>query len=218
LAGQQNTIHFMKDIIYDSPSSEDFTAPVRITRAPRRSFPFRQDLTAILYMEDYIQKEEYFVPSALDLTHPEYPTAYLVDESAPASRGDGLVRFTRVFATVPATRTEWAKSSYEFPAYKTNTASTTNDRDAWNQTVVSKLEYSYQLTTDPDTDLTIVAKWKPTDADGNQCSFVASDTTPTQTTYESWVTAGTFVQTEETEISRWKGNIWQMLNKKVKAL
>tara|TARA_R110002020_G_scaffold191415_1_gene391242 strand:- start:618 stop:1241 length:624 start_codon:yes stop_codon:yes gene_type:complete len=207
----------MSKIFYDSPSSENFTAPVRTTKVPRRTFPFRTDLTAVIYTEDYIQKEEYFVPSPLDLTHPDYPSAYLVNETAPASRGDGLVKFSRVFATVPAARTEWAKSSYEFPAYKEDFEAA-NDRNGWSQTVILKMNFSYLLTTDPSNDLTITAKWKPTDVNDNLCSYVATDTTPTQATYAGYVTAETYLQAEETAISRWKGNIWQMLNRETKAL
>ena len=82
--------------VYDGPNGDDFISPVKLTRTPRREFPFRQDLTAVLYYEDYAQRAEYFEPLALDAAHPDYPTAYLVDETNPAPGSDGLVSFTSV--------------------------------------------------------------------------------------------------------------------------
>tara|TARA_R110002020_G_scaffold181692_2_gene376865 strand:+ start:475 stop:1098 length:624 start_codon:yes stop_codon:yes gene_type:complete len=203
---------------YDSPNSDDFVSPVRITVTPRLEYPFRQDLTAILYLIDYVQRSEFFVPSALDLTCPDNSSAYLVEESAPRQKGDGLCRFTRTFATVPAGRTEFSSSSFSFPAYRTLSADTTNLRESFTRTIVAKVVYSYLLTTDPGTDLTFAQQWQPLDASSNVCNFVASDTTPTKTTYEGYVTAETYLQSRETKIKRWKGNIWQMENRKVKAL
>lgn len=203
---------------YDSPNSDDFVSPVRLTVTPRIEYPFRQDLSAIFYKIDYVQRSEFFVPSALDLTCPDNSSAYLIEESAPRQKGDGLCRFTRTFATVPAGRTEFSSSSFSFPAYRTLSADTTNLRESFTRTIVAKVVYSYLLTTDPGTDLTFAQQWEPMDNNSNICNFVASDTTPTKTTYEGYVTAGTYLQSKETKIKRWKGNIWQMENRKVKAL
>jgi hypothetical protein len=203
---------------YDSPNSDDFVSPVRLTVTPRLEYPFRQDLTAILYLIDYVQRSEFFVPSALDLTCPDNSSAFLVEESAPRQKGDGLCRFTRTFATVPAGRTEFSSSSFSFPAYRTLSADTTNLRESFTRTIVAKVVYSYLLTTDPGTDLTFAQQWEPLDASSNVCNFVANDSTPTKTTYEGYVTAETYLQSKETKIKRWKGNIWQMENRKVKAL
>ena len=205
-------------IIFDSPNSDEFISPVRLTITPRLEYPFRQDLTAILYRIDYVQRAEYFVPAALDLTCPDNSSAYLVEESTPRQKGNGLCRFTRTFATVPAGRTEFSSSSFAFPAYRTLSADATNLREAFTRTIVAKVEYSYLLTTDPGTDLTFAQQWEPLDASSNVCNFVANDSTPTKTVYEGYVTAGTYLQSKETKISRWKGNIWQMENRKVKAL
>ena len=204
--------------IYDSPNSDDFVSPVRLTVTPRLEYPFRQDLTAIFYKIDYVQRAEFFVPSALDLTCPDNSSAYLVEESAPRQKGDGLCRFTRTFATVPAGRTEFSSSSFSFPAYRTLSEDVTNLRESFTRTIVAKVVYSYLLTTDPGTDLTFAQQWEPLDASSNVCNFVANDSTPTKTTYEGYVTAETYLQSKETKIKRWKGNIWQMENRKVKAL
>ena len=205
-------------LTYDAPNGDDFTSPLRLTTLPRRQFPFRQDLTAILYLDDYVQRPEYFQPLALDTAHPDYPTAYLVDESNPAVRDDGLFRWTRTFSTVPANRTEYEKSSFNFPAYKTDSDTTTDLRPSFTQAVVAKVVFSYLKTTDPGADLTITGIFQPEDDASNKVNFVASDSTPTRTVYAGYVTAGTYIQSRETEIRRWMGNIWEMKNLTVVAL
>jgi hypothetical protein len=205
-------------LTYDAPSGDDFISPLRISKNPKQAFPFRQDLTAILYVENYVQRPEYFVPLALDTPHPEIPTAFLVTESNPTQRSDGLFRWSRTFATVPADRTEFEKGSFGFPAYKTDSDTATNLRDGFTQGVVAKVVYSYLKTTDPGTDLTITAQFQPLDDASNKVNFVASDSTPTRSTYAGYVTAGTYIQARETQVTRWMGNIWQMKNLQVKAL
>ena len=203
---------------FDGPNNDDFISPIRVTVNPVLEYPFRQDLTAKLYKIDYVQRAEYFVPLALDTTCPDESTAYLVNESNPGPTGGGLVRWTRTFATVPATRTEFSTTSFSFPAFRTDADSTDTLRPGFTQTVVSKVEYSYLLTTDPGSDLTIATQWQPLDPSSNACNFVASDTTPTKATYEGYISGGTYLQSAETAVARWMGNIWQMENRKVKAL
>jgi hypothetical protein len=205
-------------INYDSPNDDDFVSPIRITVTPRIEYPFRQDLTAILYRIEYVQRSEFFVPSALDLTCPDNSSAFLVEESNPRQKKNGLCRFTRTFATVPSLRTEFSSSSFNFPAYKTLSADNATIRSGFTRTIVAKVEFTYLLTTDPGTDLTFAAQWEPLDASSNICNWVATDTSPLKATYEGYVTAETYLQSKETKISRWKGNIWRMENRKVKAL
>ncbi len=64
---------------FDAPGLDDFTTPLQVTSDPRKSFPFRQDLTATLYMEDYVQRADFFEPLALDTQHPDIGDAYRVD-------------------------------------------------------------------------------------------------------------------------------------------
>lgn len=203
---------------FDAPEDDNFISPVRVTVTPRRQFPFRQDLTAILYVDTYVQRAEYFTPSALDLEHSEFPNAFLVEESNPDLRDDGLFEWTRTFATVPTSRTEFEKTGFTFPAYKTDSETGSNLRETFTQTVVAKQVFTYLKTTDPGADLTITGRFQPLDDASNVCNFVASDSTPTKTVYAGYVTAGTYINSTETEISRWMGNIWQMKNVQVVAL
>jgi len=203
---------------FDAPNDDGFTSPTRLTLTPRKEFPFRQDLTAVIYSDDYVQRAEYFVPLALDTPHPDFPTAYLVEETNPATGEDGLVRFTRKWSTVPANRTEFQQGGFSFPAYKTDSADTALLRNGFSQSVVGKNVFSYLLTTDPGADLTITGIFQPLDADSEKVNFVASDSVPNLSTYEGYVSAETYIQARETEVSRWMGNIWQMRNVTVKAL
>ena len=203
---------------YDAPNEDDFVSPVRLSLTANLSYPFRQDLSAVLYSIDYVQRLEYFVPSALDLGCPENSSAFLVEESSPRAKRDGLCRFTRTFATVPDGRTEFSSSSFSFPAYKNLSADAATIRSGFTRTIVAKVVYTYLRTTDPGTDLTFTQQFEPLDASSNVCNFVATDSTPTKATYEGYVTAGTYLQSKETRIRRWKGNIWEMSNRQVKAL
>ena len=205
-------------LTFDSPNSDLFAAPVRLSVQPQKKFPFRETLTAVIYEEQYCQRQEFFEPLALDTLHPEISGAYLVGETNPKADKGGLVKWTRVFATVPGNRTEFQTSNFTFPAYRTDSDSTEQLRSAFSQTCVAKSIYSYLLTTDPGSDLTITPIFQPTDASSNKVNFVASDTTPNKSAYEAFVVAGTYIQAAETKVKRWKGNIWVMQNLQVKAL
>lgn len=233
-------------ITYDAPATSDnWLVATRTNVDSRKEFPFIKDLTAIIYIEDFVQRPDQYEPLALDTLNPynggdivteagvhiitesgstivtegtAIASAYLVDESDPILEDDGLFRFTRTFASVPATRVEFERTAFNFPAYKTDSDSTTLLRESFNQSVVSKVTYTYLLTSDPGADLTITARFQPIDSASNTCNFVASNSTPTLTVYAGYVTAGTYVQARETEVSRWMGNIWQMKNVQVVAL
>ena len=206
-------------ITYDSPASDNFKSPILLTKEPRKEYPIRQDLTAVVYLEDYCQRPEYFVPMALDTPHPVHVGAFLIAETnpRPLSTG-GLVKFTRRYATVPANRTEYATTNFSFPAYKATSAATTELRASFSETCVARVLYSYKLTSDPSADLVFTAKFQPLDSASNLCNFVAGDTTPTKADYESDVAGGVFIQSAQTKVRRWRGNIWELQNQQVAAL
>ena len=230
-------------ISYDAPAASDnWLNAVRVTSNSRREYPFMQDLTAVLYTDDWVQRPERWEPLALGSLNPdlggnlvtesgdnlvtdplenqlilEPSPAYLVNESEPTLT-DGLFHFSRTYATVPATRVEFGTGVFNFPAYKTNTASILTLRDNFTQAVVTKITYSYQHTSDPGADIGVTEIFQPLDSGSNKVNFVASDSTPTLVTYQGYVTGETYVQSRETEISRWMGNIWQAKNVEVIAI
>ena len=203
---------------YDSPHGDNFEKAIRLSVDPRKRFPFRQDLTAILYDEDYVQRAEFFEPLPLDTPHPELEGVFLVNESNPTTRSDGLFRWVRTYASVPGSRTEFEMTGFTFPSYKTTSGSTENLRENFTRSVVAKVVYSYVHTTDPANDLTLSRMFSPVDSSSNEVDFVADDTTPTKESYSADVAAGTYIQSNETEVSRWQGNIWQQRNVFVQAL
>lgn len=206
-------------LTYDSPGGGNFVTPIRLTNNTIKTYPFRQDLTAVIYGEEYVQRPDHFVPLALSTPHPEITDAYLISESNPRSMGNGgLVKWTRNYATIPADRTEFATTNFSFPAYKTDSADATELRAAFSETCVAKVNFSYVKTADPATDLSFTARFQPEDDASNNCNFVASDSTPTRTVYAGYVTAGTYIQAAQTKVRRWKGDIWELQDMLVKAL
>lgn len=203
---------------YDAPNGNDFRFPVKITVQPRVILPINNDPTAILYVDEFVQRPQFFEPMALDTQHPEKADAYLVEESNPKLEDSGLFRWLRTYATIPADRDEFEQVSFSFPAFKTDSDSENTLRAAFTQSIVGKVSYSYKLTTDPIADFSILAQFHPLDASSNKVNFVASDTTPTKASYESDVSAGNFIRSKETEISIWRGNVYQAKNFQVVAL
>lgn len=202
---------------FDAPYLNDFVDPVRLTRTPKKSFPIRQDLSTIELEIEYVQREEYFKPAPLNLPCPDDYRAFLVGETNPQRMNNGLVRFVRKFITTPATRTEYSNSTFTFPAFKQNSSDANTTRASFSRQVVVTIQFSYLRTTDPQNDLTITGQFSPTDASGNPTPFVASDTTPTLSDYQSKITNREFIQSKETQISRWKGDIWQLENRLIVA-
>lgn len=143
--------------------------------------------------------------------------AYLVSEEGQDQQEDGLLMFTRVYATVPADRTDYTTTSYNYPAYRTLVGDTGNaDRSAFSQTVVASVQVSYVRTNNPNT-LTFTQPFTITNSSGDKVQAVAQDTTPTRSTYEGYVTAGTLIQASETRIALYRGNIWRLEDIKVQA-
>lgn len=206
-------------ITYDSPAGDNFKNAVNMTRDPRLEYPIRQDLTARIFLEDYCQRPDYFVPTALDTPHPVHVDAYLIAETNPKPMSSGgLVKFTRRYATVPADRTEYTTANFSFPAFKATSAATAEQRASFSETCVARVLYSYKLTKDPSQDLVFLSKFQPLDKDGNACNFVATDTTPTKADYEKDIAAGAFIRSAQTKVRRWRGNIWELQNFTVAAL
>lgn len=209
----------MTGVVYDSPGGDNFKNAVQLTKDPRLEYPIRQDLTAVIFVEDYCQRPEYFVPLALDTPHPVKVDAFLIAETNPRPMSSGgLVKFSRKYAKVPADRIEYTTANFSFPAFKATSAATAEQRASFSETCVAKVFYSYKMTSDPTQDLVFSPKFQPLDKEGNAANFVASDTTPTKTAYENDVAAGVFIQSAQTKVRRWRGNIWELQNFKVAAL
>lgn len=193
---------------YDAPHLNDFIEPIRVTKSPRRSFPIRQDLSAIIYEIDFVQKSEFFRPARLGLNFPDDPRARLVDESDPKGTDHGLVQFSRTYMTTPSTRFEFEPGSFTFPEFKDSTGSTT--RQSFSLQVVFRVKYSYIYTESPGDDLIINEKFSAIDENGSRVNYISPLTTPDSANYMSRIQSGDFIQAEQSLVERYSGNIWQI--------
>jgi len=201
--------------IHDAPHLNDFADPIRVSVSPQKSFPIRQDLSAIDYRIEYAQRSEFFRPAPLGLVCPDDYRAKLYTESDPTDLGNGLVTFSRSYSTTPGIRYEFENGSFTFPAIRSTSSSASVIRSNLSRQVVFKVQYSYTYTDDPEGDLVVSNQFQPIDENGNFVSFIASDTIPTSAEYQTKREAGEYIQATETEFSRWKGNIWELKNKLV---
>ena len=83
--------------------------------AARKSFPFDGDNTSFIVEQDFMVALTSFTPLALDTAHPTYTDAYLVKESPLEDLGGGIVRWTRTYAQIPASRNEYGTFAFQFP-------------------------------------------------------------------------------------------------------
>lgn len=81
----------------------------------RKSFPFEGDVSSFIVEQDYHVLLASYSPLALSTAHGTYTNAYLVRESALENIGAGVVKFTRTYAQIPATRNEYGTAAFQFP-------------------------------------------------------------------------------------------------------
>lgn len=201
--------------IFDAPDLNDFVEPIRISRTPRKSFPIRQDLTSVEYEIDYVQRSEFFRPSSLGVHCPDDVRARLFDESNPKAMKNGLVEFTRSFATIPATRYEFEPGSFTFIEYQDSSGNVT--RNQFAEQVVFRVRYSYIYSEDPEQDLDLGIKYSSINENGSRVYYVSPTTTPSSAEYLTAISSGTYIQAEASLVERWRGNIWQIRDQQIKA-
>lgn len=143
---------------------------------------------------------------------------FLTEEGGFSYMENGLMQFSRTYASLPDGRVEWGTTGFTFPAYRNLSGETSTPiRRSFNQSVVARNTYTYIRTNTPATAFTIQPKFESKDSSGNIVQFVATDTTPTRAVYEGYVTASSYIRAFETKVDPWMGNIWQMLNIEVIA-
>lgn len=83
---------------------------------PRRWLrPFDDDYSLYVFEQDYQQNESDFTPQSLDTPSDDFPDAYLVGESPLEALGGGVVKFTRTYARIPASRQRFESYSWTVP-------------------------------------------------------------------------------------------------------
>ena len=132
----------------------------------------------------------------------------LIEETPPQQIGGTLVQWTRRYATVPDTWTDYEMRQVVFPGYH-NDQTASGYRPPYQKVVVWKIQLTYYRTTDAFDDVTVAGqKFQPTDQYGNSVDYVDSSTTPTIASYQSDVTAGTLITIADSTLERFGGNLW----------
>lgn len=97
-------------IVYDG----DFTV-AEPTGPPRFSAPFEGDPEPYLLEQDYTQAYEYWVRLPLNVANSTYGGYYLIGESPHQPIGNGIIKWTRLYAKVPAARSDYESFSAQLP-------------------------------------------------------------------------------------------------------
>ena len=152
-----------------------------------------------------------------DTTHPSgeaiYFAAWMVEESTPEQIGGALSTYTRRFAMVPDTWTNYEMRSYTFPGYYDAT-SFGNFRGPLSQvskwTVTNYYEHAPGDWRGAITDIGVPAQaFQSVDADGVVLAYVDDNSVPTYTTYAGYVSGSTLITVSDSTMSRYEGgNIW----------
>ena len=119
----------------------------------RKSFPFEGDVSSFIVEQDYHVLLTSYSPLALSTAHGTYTNAYLVRESGLENLGAGVVKFTRTYAQIPATRDEYGTFSFQFPGllgaqtppYNQYWVSADDGRDPFNAVSISRIRSEYFL-------------------------------------------------------------------------
>lgn len=120
----------------------------------RKSFPFEGDVSSFIVEQDYHVLLTSYSPLALSTAHGTYTNAYLVRESALENIGAGVVKFTRTYAQIPASRDEYSTFAFQFPGlYGTQAPPyafvywvvADDGRDPFLATSSSRVRYEYYL-------------------------------------------------------------------------
>lgn len=204
-------------ITYDAPSTNWATAS-QVTAAARVTYPIAQNTSAIIYERDWVQNEANWAPTALDTADATYTSAYLVEETAPAQIGGTLVTWTQRFATVPNAWTDYDERPYTFPGFY-NDDTEFDYRAPLTQNTTWEIIHSYLQTTDPYTDFDVSNYiFQSTDSFGTVLDYVDDSSSPDFSTYDSYVTGETLINTAHTTLERYAGNIWVQKQFRSKAL
>lgn len=234
-----------------------FTSKWPIGKA-RISYPIPQDTTAYLLEQDYMQLKSSYSAASLNSTHytelgGASPTdggstgdnsAYLVEIGQHQDLGAGLIQWTEVYASKPASRDEYESYSYNFIGfyglYGGANVTTVTGRDRFTQTVTSRVAYAYYRIFASGGDYTavssipqIVAQAYVFGSTTNNLDFLADSppfttaSTPSRTDYEAVMAGGSGLGTgaaageivaEQSILRRYRGNIWERATRYIKAL
>lgn len=208
----------------------------------RTSFPIERDNTAKIIEQDFMQNFDDFVPLALNTPHPEIAGAYLIAEMPLEDMGAGVAKWTRRYATVPATLSDYASFAYLFPGYlgvgnppySQYYFADPIGRDRQDETVQSRLENKYFLVGSGGTYADVPAMMAAQGVDAQKYAVTTNadaridylfdetspgdpESTPSLTDYKAMVTAGDEIVAEQSFPEQYAGNIWRVITRYVVA-
>jgi len=96
----------------------DYTTPLR-DGARRWLRPFDDNFAQVMFEQDYQQFEDSFSPLTLDTPSDDFSDAYLVREGELSALGGGVVKWTRTYARIPASREVFEGYSWLIPGIGT---------------------------------------------------------------------------------------------------
>lgn len=132
----------------------DFThaAPVSM---PAFEPPLPNTTASYVFKQKFRINQNNFAPLPLNTEHPDYPTYVLVNESPQQDMRDGSVEWTRTYAAIPATYSEYETFSASFigvtfssAANPATTWPTVFTRSPFSRRVQSRVQYDFFLTSD----------------------------------------------------------------------
>lgn len=136
--------------------------------------------------------------------------AWLIEETSPTQLEGGLIRWTRRYATVPDTWSDYEMRPYQFPGYYNDT-STTGYRAPYKQVVIWQVYHYYEHSPNAAvlTDIEVPAQtFQPEDQYGAPIEYIDGSSDPTYSSYTAGVSAGNFIVPSDSVMERYAGNIW----------
>jgi hypothetical protein len=183
----------------------------------REDIPDSRDPTAKVYTERWSQALSAYVRPARGTEHATKSGYYFVDDRELELRED-LKTWERIWATIPATRSEPITTSYTYPGY-------INERDPVTLGVAGRVLLEYFLNLDPtnaSTGIAIEPAQRYTNTYGD--IMVLNDggagllaTTPTLTAYKALVSGGSEINAADSEREQYMGDIWCRKTVKIPA-
>jgi hypothetical protein len=188
----------------------NFVAPV--FQSERVLYPF-EGTNDKIWEETYIQWRTYYARAALSSVSSRHASCHLIGETPITPLGpenSPLIRFIRIYAETPATRTEPVQVSYAYPGLSTSDGFGWHHyglRDPFSKVVAGTNTISYVLgASAPAMDPLTIPTYS-----GQPVDYIG----PGPTGYTSPASEPTDY-TVACQISRWRGEIWQKIVQTVK--
>lgn len=199
----------------------------------RKVAPLPNVSTIYVTEQDYVQNVDSFASLDLNTPHPTEPGFVLVQETPYEDFSAGAVKWTRVYAKVPDSWSEangtYAYNFIGFLGIWGINVTVISGRPRYTYTVPVKVVRDYFLTgigglyatsldipLIPEQQYYITSVHFPVNELWDNPPF-SNSSTPTRAVYEGWITTGSYIAVEASNIIRWMGNIFCRETKYVKA-